>query len=286
MSRTTKIQWCDGTVNPTMGCDGCELWNKDRKTCYAGLMHTHYGASNSGYAPTFEDVTLFPGRMAEAARWSDLTDCQRADKPWLGGLPRLIFVSDMSDALSKIVTFDYLLTEVIGNVTSEVGRRHQWLWLTKRPDRMAKFSEWLTSRGLSWPVNLWAGTSVTTEATTSRIHHLLKVGDEQTIRFLSVEPQIEVIDLGATLPELSWIIQGGESGSQARPFDLDWAVTMLAACRKHCVPYFLKQLGSRVVKGGEKLSLGKGHAGDWAEWPSELRVRRFPEIRRISPNIK
>ena len=26
MSVKTKIQWCDSTVNPTMGCDGCELW--------------------------------------------------------------------------------------------------------------------------------------------------------------------------------------------------------------------------------------------------------------------
>ena len=26
MSIKTKIQWCDSTVNPTMGCDGCELW--------------------------------------------------------------------------------------------------------------------------------------------------------------------------------------------------------------------------------------------------------------------
>ena len=22
----TKIQWCHSTVNPVMGCDGCELW--------------------------------------------------------------------------------------------------------------------------------------------------------------------------------------------------------------------------------------------------------------------
>jgi protein gp37 len=27
MSVTTKIQWCDSTCNPTMGCEGCELWN-------------------------------------------------------------------------------------------------------------------------------------------------------------------------------------------------------------------------------------------------------------------
>jgi hypothetical protein len=24
--KTTKIQWCHSTVNPVMGCDGCELW--------------------------------------------------------------------------------------------------------------------------------------------------------------------------------------------------------------------------------------------------------------------
>ena len=24
--KSTKIQWCDSTVNPVMGCDGCELW--------------------------------------------------------------------------------------------------------------------------------------------------------------------------------------------------------------------------------------------------------------------
>jgi hypothetical protein len=24
--KATKIQWCHSTVNPVMGCDGCELW--------------------------------------------------------------------------------------------------------------------------------------------------------------------------------------------------------------------------------------------------------------------
>ena len=24
--RKTNIQWCHSTVNPVMGCDGCELW--------------------------------------------------------------------------------------------------------------------------------------------------------------------------------------------------------------------------------------------------------------------
>lgn len=72
MSKTTKLQWCDSTVNPTMGCDGCELWDAKRKSCYAGTMHMRWNGGSPGYAPKFEQVTLFPSRMAEAARWHDL----------------------------------------------------------------------------------------------------------------------------------------------------------------------------------------------------------------------
>ena len=138
MSQKTRIHWCDSTVNPTMGCDGCELWGKQRKTCYAGILHDQFGGHKPGYAPTFGQVTLFPGRMAKAAAWSDLRGKARPDKPWLDGLPRLIFVSDMTDSLCPSVSFEYLKEEVIENVISDKGQRHCWLWLTKRATRMAK----------------------------------------------------------------------------------------------------------------------------------------------------
>lgn len=136
MSIATKIQWCDSTCNPTMGCEGCELWTGDVKKCYAGTLHVRFGGTSTGYADTFEDVTLFPGRMEEASRWADLTGTDRPDKPWLNGYPRLIFVSDMSDSMSSSVGFDYLEEEVVDNVASTLGSRHQWSWLTKRPERM------------------------------------------------------------------------------------------------------------------------------------------------------
>lgn len=212
MSSKTKIQWCDSTVNPTMGCDGCEIWGPQRESCYAGTLHRRFGGVTPGYAPRFEQVTMFPGRMTQAADWSDLMGKPRLDKPWLDGMPRIVFVSDMSDALSKAVTFDYLRDEVIAQVTTEAGRRHRWLWLTKRPDQMVKFSDWLGDRGSDWPENLWAGTSITSQGTTSRIKGLLRVGSETTTRFLSVEPQIEAIDLRGWLPRLDWVIQGGSRG--------------------------------------------------------------------------
>lgn len=279
MSKNTKIQWCDSTVNPTMGCDGCELWDRNRKSCYAGILHMRFGGATKGYAPSFEEVTLFPGRIAEATRWSDLRGRNRPDKPWLDGLPRLIFVSDMSDALSKVVTFDYLKDEVIANVTSEQGRRHHWLWLTKRPKRMAEFSAWLRDRGVEWPSNVWTGTSITSQKTASRIKHLVNVGDEETIHFLSVEPQVENIDLDGWLPKVDWLIHGGESGHGARTFDLRWATDLIERCRNHDVPYFLKQLGSQVVDGSMRLTFEDNHAGDWDEWPKSVRVRQLPSVR-------
>ncbi|OJW13122.1 MAG: hypothetical protein BGO49_20200 [Planctomycetales bacterium 71-10] len=276
MAVKTKIQWCDSTVNPTMGCDGCEIWGSLRRSCYAGTLHTRFGGVTQGYAPTFEEVTKFPGRMAQAASYSDLTGQSRPDKPWLDGLPRTVFVSDMSDSLSLSVAFEYLHDEIVANVADGPGRRHRWLWLTKRPDRMAQFSSWLRHRGIEWPDNLWAGTSITTQATTSRIKNLLKVGTPRTTRFLSVEPQVESIDLRRWLPKLDWVIQGGESGRQARPFDMAWAVDLTGLCRAEGVSYFLKQLGSVVVRDGRRMSFEDGHAGDWSEWPEEVRVREMP----------
>lgn len=307
MSQHTSIQWADGTVNPTMGCDGCELWGPERKTCYAGKLHQVRGG-NPGYAPTFEQVTLFPGRTAKAARWSDMRGKARPYKPWLDGLPRVIFLFDMSDGQSRSVPFDYLRAEVIDVVASPLGQRHIWMWLTKRSARMARFADDLARQGVRWPANLWAGTSVTNRATLSREKDLRSV--PAAVRFLSVEPQVEHI----TLPpdaNVDLVIQGGESGPGARPFHVSWARSLMRQCRERGVAYFLKQLGAHVLdrndagSNGEpddawpegtddklrwedgqprfqgedvRVRLRDSHGGDWSEWPETLRVRNFPSL--------
>ena len=150
--------------------------------------------------------------------------------------------------------------------------------VNEAPERMAEFSNWLESRQFAWPKNLWVGTSITTQATTTRIKSLLKVGNERTIHFLSVEPQIEEIDLANWLPKLDWVIQGGESGRKARPFEIAWAKALLLQCEEHGIPYFLKQLGSAVHDRGERITFEDGHAGEWSEWPEFLRARKFPAV--------
>jgi protein gp37 len=300
MAKFTPIQWCDSTVNPVMGCDGCELWDPHRGTdlCYAGHEHGRFKKKaedsaepqrrklkgNTGYAAEFLKPELFPWRTEEAAQWPPLDglvrrrgyDGMKKDKPWLDGLPRLIFVSDMGDALSRSVSFEYLRSEIIDVATSPAGRRHVWQWLTKRPGRMAQFAAFLAQDGRPWPSNVWVGTSVSSRASLGRAADLATVGDSNTIRFLSVEPQFEAIDLSGRLDGIRWVIQGGASATEDHPFAVEWAESLHEQCRRNQVVYFLKQLGRHATRGGERLPLKDSHGGNWNEWPAELRVREFP----------
>lgn len=292
--KDTLIQWCDSTVSPTTGCSGCELFNHERKSCYAGVMHERRLAKTlpNLYAKDFLEVRLAPGRMAKAAAWPDLTGQDRPDKPWLNGMPRVIFVSDMSDALSQGVPFQYLRDEIVEVVESPAGRRHIWMWLTKQPYRMECFARTLDR----WPANLWAGTSVTTQGTTTRIQNVLKVPAAR--HFVSAEPMWESIDLharellcrdypdGITVGKyLDLVILGGESGPLAKPFDVEWARSLVQQCRETKTAAFVKQLGAKPYRVEPckdfdfkpvDLKLKDHHGGDWSEWPEDLRVREFP----------
>ena len=108
--------------------------------------------------------------MKETAKLPDLLGKERLGESWLDGLPRLVFVSDMGDAFSNIGDFDFLEQE-IKETQTELGRRHLWLWLTKRPDVMAKFAQ----RIGGFADNICAMTTVTSDKTLSRIDSLRKV---------------------------------------------------------------------------------------------------------------
>ena len=347
--KMSQIQWCHSTINPAMGCDGCELappaghvrnalvamllqllphvpkadleahargilgnrqlsgFYRDRKEieanlvapykanlshsaphilddvirrstkCYAlllGIMR----AGHPGYADTFEEAKLFPGRMAEAARWPSPSDAEQSAKPWLSRCRRMIFVSDMGDALSRNVDLDFLKAEVIDNVVSPNGRRHFWLWLTKRPERMVQFARWLGERDVAWPANLVAMTTVTSSQTVYRVNQLRQVPAQ--IRGLSVEPLFGPVDL--PLEGIDWIIVGGGSDVLAEPFHIEWSLSIMEQCQQAGVAFFLKQLGKNPFWGGRPVKSNHRHGGDWNEWPTELRVRQVPEVFRTA----
>lgn len=77
----------------------------------------------------------------------------------------------MGDALCRNVPFGFLQTEIVDNAMSENGRRHIWLWLSKRPERMAEFARWLGEQGTAWPDNFVTMKTVTSAKTLHRDDH-------------------------------------------------------------------------------------------------------------------
>lgn len=273
-------------VREDHGFEAAEIAEKTiRKavTCYAAVLHLNKGANilkpeyqpKKGYAPVFEAVTSFEERMATAAAWQDLRGTRDPHAPWKDGLPRMIFVSDMGDALSAPRDFPFLKKEVVPEFQSEAGRRHLWLWLTKRPDNMARLSEEIGG----FPPNLCAMTTLTgpSDECFARIGDLQKV--KAHIRGLSIEPLWDRIPPSKLdLHGIDWVIVGGESGSgdHTRPFELAWVEELRALCQRKNVAFFLKQLGRAPVLNGKTIKLRDRHGGDWTEWDEALRVREFP----------
>jgi protein gp37 len=102
-----------------------------------------------------------------------------------------------------------------------------------------------------------------------RIPELLKIPAK--VRFLSVEPQLEAIDLKLQFPiprelqgkrngGIHWVINGFESGSKKRPGDMAWMRSVRDQCKAAEVAYFCKQI--------DKVQ----------PIPSDLMIREFPTV--------
>jgi len=247
----TRIEWADETWNPVTGCtpvsEGC-------KNCYAQRMANRM-RGRFGYP---EDdpfrVTVHPERFNQPMRWRK---------------PRMIFPCSMGDLFHPNVP-DNALDEVMGVILSDAPHHTTYLMLTKRPAIAKKrLSAYLL------PGNLWVGVSVENQAAADqRIPILLQI--PAAVRFVSVEPMLESVDLrdwlfhfaaplagydeGYMLPkrEIDWVICGGETGPGARPMDPDWARSLRDQCREAGVPFFMKKMS-----GG-------------TEPPSDLMVRQWP----------
>jgi protein gp37 len=310
VSATTTIQWTDATWNPVRGCSrvsaGC-------LHCYAESVAARFSDPGQPYYQIAErtpqphwtgKVELVEKHLLDPIRWKR---------------PRRVFVNSMSDLFHE-----GLPDEAIDRVFAVMALcpQHQFQVLTKRPARMLEYltgqhaarnGELTTAAGecalvfgrpgrffpqvkslplnqygrMQWPLpNCWLGVSVENQATADERVPLLQQ-TPAAIRFISQEPQLDHINWTAeSLAGISWLIQGGESGHGARPFDLEWARDTREQCRRHHVKYFFKQAGANVFDSSltasgasETVRFNSRKGGDMEEWPVGLRIREFPEIR-------
>lgn len=253
MGDKSTIEWTDATWNPVTGCTkvspGCD-------NCYAERVSKRFGRD-------FSKVELYYDRLDQPLRWKR---------------PRMIFVNSMSDMFHGDVGRHFL--ECCWDVMERCPQ-HTFQILTKRP-RLAQ--DFLRRRRVL--PNVWIGTSVEDQvAANLRIPVLAEL--PAAVRFLSVEPLIDQVDLqdflhlewmesmddwgremlaslGGLEPEIDWVIVGGESGPKARPIDPDWVRLLRNQCVAAGVPFFFKQWGGLKAKSGGRELDGK----TWDEMPA------------------
>ena len=195
----------------------------------------------------------------------------------------------------------------------EVAQRAVWLGIWDDPEAAA--ADTVSALDAGFAPNVWLGVSVEDQATANvRIPLLLET--PAAIRWISYEPALGPIDfggkwskqvgrkaIGGPVPPnfysfLNWIVVGGESGPGARPFDIEWARSTVRQCKATRTPVFIKQLGAKpwvdiepdlygagwpnhvgINRTTGCLALRDRKGGDPSEWPTDLRVREWPEVR-------
>jgi len=237
MGERTKISYADSTGGLCMGCsEGCEIGDR----CWAmKLCKLH--AKNKGYPKDFRKPELFLHRLDEVFRWKDLTGTDRPDKPWLNGMPRVVFLNDLGETFDPALPEDWLddrggHLHLMPPWARMADSPHIYIILTKQAQRMSEFS-----RRHPFSPNVWVGVSVTSDETLWRVEWLLKTKTYgRTI--ISFEPLLGPIDARSLLGEhIDLAIIGGESGRNHRLCEVEWIRSLVDQAHAAGVAAFVKQ---------------------------------------------
>ena len=288
MSTNSKIQWTEATWNPVRGCS---LVSAGCQNCYA--MKTAHRFSEPGQP--YEGLTEVG---PHGPRWNGKIKLvhKLLEAPLHWKKPRRIFVNSMTDLFHEDVP-DEFIAEVFAIMAR--CQQHTFQILTKRPSRMLSFcsneSHWWGNKadiartsyyGKPLP-NVWLGISCEDQqAADARIPLLLQT--PAAVRWISAEPLLGPMDLSQflpfntessyraarmaakQLPNLDWVVCGGESGPGARPCDIAWIRSLYEQCQAANVPVFIKQ------GGASNRCQHDSKGGCWDCMPLDLKIREYP----------
>lgn len=292
MSTKTSIAWTDVTDNIIVVEGGgwwCRMCSPGCLNCYAAALNQNgfYGGNKLAYSGDPPGTMVL--RIDIIDGWAKQTKAKRH------------FVASMTDVFGEWIFPNEAHRFLTGMLKAP---KQTFQVLTKRPQHARNLiMPWLDYHGLdTLPPNVWLGVSVEDQKRADeRIPILLSIPAK--VRFLSVEPILEPIDLSAAVglwepgeqiqeagggsytterapkgPFVDWVIVGGESGKDARPCNIEWIRSVVGQCKAAGVPCFVKQLGANAAFG-EWAHWRTKHpkGGDITEFPEDLRVRQFPQ---------
>ena len=276
MAENSKIEWTHHTANLWWGCTkvhaGCD-------NCYALTFAKRVGNDvwgNDNPRRMIKDVWSKIGKFQKEAEKQNevhrvfvgsMMDIFEKPMPLVdhGGNP---YSEEESEFWNTGQLRDKFFNEVVPNSPNLM-----FLLLTKRPSNINKYipESWKENP----PKNVMFGTSPVSQETANKL--IIQLSEVNGLRFLSVEPQLEKIDLmtkvndgtdKVLLDMVDWVIQGGESGHHRRPFDTDWGRLLRDDCKNKGVPFFFKQIDKKL------------------EIPQDLLIREFPTTKTEILNLK
>lgn len=198
----TKIEWCDSTLNPVIGCThNCPF-------CYARRMNQRFK-----WIDDFSKPQFFPERLEQLK-------CKT---------PKNIFMDSMSD----IADWEEEWIEEVFRAI-EKNPQHNYLFLTKRPyiyERM---------KLLFHKDNVWCGaTAIDRNSCILNNIYLDQIHELNT--FLSIEPLLEEVGFGLG-PYVKWVIIGAETGKRKGKVipKIEWIEKIVSECDRYNIPVFMK----------------------------------------------
>lgn len=274
----TTIEWtarprADGTMAPGYTFNmwrGCTKVSSGCKFCYADQLSQRNPGVLGVWGPRGTRVVASESYWRQPLRWNA--------EAAAAGERRAVFCASMADVFEGPETMPAAAHDAVEQARWRLydlileTPHLDWLLLTKRPQHALAMlpDRWVNQE---MPPNVWVGTSVEDQAAADdRIPHLLKV--PARVRFLSCEPLLGPVDLTFLMrhkdercdycesllageagrcfcgvshePLIHWVITGGESGPQARPYELAWVRSLRDQCQAAGVAYFHKQWGEWV----------------------------------------
>lgn len=126
-----------------------------------------------------------------------------------------------------------------------------FLFLTKRIER---FTECIPDDWKDGYDNVTVGCTVENQV---RADERLSVFKSLPIKHKNIicQPMISPINLEKYLDGVELVVVGGESDSDARPFEYDWVLSVRDQCISANVPFEFRQCGTHFIKDGKEYIL-------------------------------
>lgn len=262
MGENTRITWTDHTFNRWWGCtmvtDACI-------NCYASTLAQLWRNKEwpKGYIKGSKRSLSKSHNIFMLKKWDTLS---KAD-----GRNHLVFAHSMSDVFDLDVPDQWRLDEFDDFAKTE---DLYFQVLTKRSASPEFFLKNYPQHVKMFMDKVWLGTSIGSDKDLEMAHEIVKA--PALLHWISYEPAIGPLNVYDLPEQIKWLVIGGESGHGARPFNIEWALNAVEACKDLGVSVFVKQLGLHPQLNGVPYPVSDSHGKILSEWPEALRVQDFP----------